>query len=177
VNILENRTISLRAPEPEDLDLLYIWENEPAVWQVSGTLTPFSRYVLKQYLENAGKDIFQAKQLRLIIQLKKNHRPVGAIDLFDFDAHHRRAGVGVLIADPSDRRQGYAGEALETLVSYCFSLLGLHQLYCNIAAGNRASIRLFEEAGFKKCGRKKEWIYDGHGFKDELLYQKLNTEP
>ena len=53
MKILENRSISLRAPEPEDLDLLYLWENEPSIWHVSGTLTPFSRYILKQYLDHA----------------------------------------------------------------------------------------------------------------------------
>ncbi len=174
MNILENNTISLRAPELEDLDLLYIWENEPSIWQVSGTLTPFSRYILKQYLENAGKDIFQAKQLRLMIQLKNNHRPIGAVDLFDFDVHHRRAGIGILIADPSDRRQGYARETLETIISYCFDVLHLHQVYCNIAAGNSASIKLFKEAGFEECGRKKEWLFNGSTYEDELLYQIVN---
>jgi diamine N-acetyltransferase len=173
VNILENKTISLRAPEPEDLDLLYIWENEPAIWKVSGTLTPFSRYVLKQYLENAGIDIFQAKQLRLIIQIKRNHRPVGAIDLFDFDPHNHRVGVGILIAESSDRRHGYAREALETLTRYCFDVLHLHQLYCNIAAGNQASVKLFSEAGFTECGRKRDWLYDGRNYEDELVYQKI----
>jgi diamine N-acetyltransferase len=171
VNILENRSISLRAPEPGDLDLLYIWENDTSVWRISGTLAPFSRSVLKMYLDNAGKDIFEMKQLRLIIQLKDKHRPVGAIDLFDFDPHHHRAGVGILVADPSDRRKGYAREALETLMDYCFAFLNLHQLYCNIAAGNSASIALFEAAGFVECGRKKEWIFTGDGYQDELLFQ------
>lgn len=175
MKILENRNISLRAPEPEDLDLLYLWENEPSVWQVSGTLTPFSRYILKQYLENAGKDIYEVKQLRLMIQLKSNHRPLGAVDLFDFDPHHRRAGLGILIAEASDRRQGYAREALETMLSYCFEVLHLHQLYCNIAAGNSASIKLFKEAGFQESGRKKEWLYDGSTFEDEFIFQKINS--
>ena len=155
MQILENRTISLRAPEPEDLDLLYMWENDTSIWQVSGTLAPFSRYVLKQYLEHAGKDIYEVKQLRMIIQLISNHRPVGAIDLFDFDPHHRRAGLGILIADPSDSRKGYAREALETMTDYCFDVLHLHQVYCNIAAGNKASIKLFKEAGFPESGRKR----------------------
>ncbi len=174
MNVLENNTISLRAPEPEDLDLLYIWENEPSIWQVSGTLTPFSRFILKQYLEHAGKDIYEAKQLRLMIQLKKNHRPLGAVDLFDFDPHHRRAGIGILIAEPSDRRQGYAKEALETIIAYCFEKLHLHQVFCNIAAKNSASIKLFKEAGFVECGRKKDWLFDGHSYQDELLFQKVS---
>ncbi len=173
MHILENRNISLRAPEPEDLDLLYIWENDPSIWQVSGTLVPFSRYVMKQYLEHAVQDIFQAKQLRLIIQLKSNHRPVGAIDLFDFDPHHHRAGVGILIAEASNRRKGYAREALETLLEYCFQVLHLHQLYCNIAAANSASMKLFKEAGFLESGRKKDWLFDGSGYEDELMFQKI----
>ena len=173
MNVLENKTISLRAPEPGDLDLLYLWENDTSIWRISGTLAPFSRSVLKMYLDHAGKDIYEVKQLRLIIQLQKNHRPVGAIDLFDFDPHHHRAGVGILVADPSDRRKGYAREALETLMEYGFGILNLHQLYCNIQAGNEASIALFQQAGFTEIGRKKEWICTGDGYEDELFFQKL----
>ena len=173
MKILENRSISLRAPEPEDLDLLYLWENESSIWQVSGTLSPFSRYILKQYLEHAGKDIYEVKQLRMMIQLRSNHRPVGAVDLFDFDPHHRRAGLGILIAEPSDRRQGYAREALETMMAYCFEVLHLHQVYCNIAAGNQASIKLFQKAGFVECGRKKDWLFTGAVYEDEVLLQRI----
>ena len=149
MTILENTTVSLRAPEPEDLDILYLWENNTDVWQISGTLVPFSRYILQQYLDHAHKDIFETKQLRLIIQLKENKRPVGAIDLFDFDPYHHRAGIGILIADHSDRRKGYAREALKTLMDYCSQVLHLHQIYCNIASGNTESMRLFESSGFR----------------------------
>ena len=69
--MLENKTISLRAPEPGDLDLLYLWENDTSIWRISGTLAPFSRSVLKMYLDHAGKDIYEVKQLRLIIQLQE----------------------------------------------------------------------------------------------------------
>lgn len=174
MNILENRTIALRAPEPEDLDIMYLWENNTSIWRISGTMVPFSKFVLKQYLENAGKDIFEMKQLRLIIMLRTDKRPVGAIDLFDFDPYHRRAGIGILIAELSDRRNGYAREALETLMDYCFTILHLHQLYCNIASGNTESIKLFTSAGFTAVGEKKDWLYDGQGFENEWLLQCMN---
>lgn len=29
MNLLQNKTVCLRAPEPEDLELLYSWENNP----------------------------------------------------------------------------------------------------------------------------------------------------
>jgi diamine N-acetyltransferase len=81
--------------------------------------------------------------------------------------------VGILIADPSDRRKGYAREALETLVNYCSDILNLHQLYCNIEADNEASIALFKGLGFVEAGRKTDWIFTGKGYNDELLYQKI----
>ena len=42
---LENDTIRLRALEPEDLDLLYAWENDTSLWEFGSTLVPYSRYV------------------------------------------------------------------------------------------------------------------------------------
>ncbi len=173
MNVLENKTIALRAPEPEDLDLLYLWENDTSIWPISGTLSPFSRYILKQYLENAAKDVFEMKQQRLIIMLKETKRPVGTIDLFDFDPHHKRAGIGILIADASERRKGYGREALETLMDYCFKVLHLHQLFCNIASGNSESMKLFTSAGFTTVGEKKEWIFNGTGYEGEWLLQYI----
>lgn len=161
--------------EPEDLEILYAWENDTSVWHLSGTLVPYSRYILKRYLQNAEKDIFEVKQLRLIIELKDKRRPIGAIDLFDFDPYHRRAGVGVLIAGKDDREKGYAKEALGTLKKYCFEVLGLHQLWCNISASNQASLTLFTAAGFELVGEKKEWLKRGSGFESELLLQCLKT--
>ncbi len=171
---MEGKLVRLRAPEPEDLDLLYRWENDPEVWPVSNTLTPFSRYVLRQYLENAHKDIFEQKQVRFMIDLREDpHRTVGTIDLFAFDPMHRRAGIGILIKELSDRGKGYAGEALDLLLSYCFTTLQLHQVYCNITVDNEASIRLFRSRGFVQTGRKKEWLLrDGHWI-DELFFQLL----
>ena len=52
---LEDEVIRLRALEPEDLELLYRWENDSALWEFSSTLAPFSRYLLKEYIENAAQ--------------------------------------------------------------------------------------------------------------------------
>jgi diamine N-acetyltransferase len=176
VEILENSNISLRALEPEDLEVLYRWENDPSIWHLSGTLVPYSRFLLKKYLENARKDIFESKQLRLIIEHNAEGRPVGAIDLFDFDPYHRRSGIGILVADSSDRGKGYAREALESLMQYSFRVLKLHQLWCNIACDNHKSIKLFKSAGFQVVGEKKEWLFNGHGYDSEWLLQCLNPE-
>ncbi|HCC29063.1 MAG TPA: GNAT family N-acetyltransferase, partial [Marinilabiliales bacterium] len=67
MDLLSDGRLLLRALEPEDLDFLYACENNTQIWQVSHTLVPYSRYVLKQYLANAHLDIYTAKQLRLLM--------------------------------------------------------------------------------------------------------------
>jgi diamine N-acetyltransferase len=171
-NQLKYKKIVLRPIEPEDIDLLYKWENDIAIWEVSNTRTPFSRHVLAQYLREAAKDIYETKQLRLIIE-NENGEPVGAVDLFDFEPYHLRAGVGILIHNKTDRNKGYATDALQALSNYAFEILGLKQLFANITSDNTGSISLFEKAGFVQVGVKKEWIKTVSGWKDEVLLQKF----
>ena len=175
---LDNNTIILRALEPGDVDLLYRWENNPEYWFVSNTRTPFSRDVIRQYVENSHKDIYELKQLRLMIQLKAppadRSLAVGAIDLFDFDPYHLRAGVGILIAEKEQRSRGLASDALQLLIDYAFSVLGLHQLYCNIASDNELSIKLFTKLGFEQTGEKTDWLRTDSGWINELIFQKIS---
>lgn len=171
--MIKGENIVLRALEPEDLELLYQWENNIDVWQISNTVTPFSKYILKQYLENQSDDIFTAKQLRLVIEV--DFKPIGTIDLFDYDPINHRAGVGVLIASQSDRNKGYATESLALLKEYAFNKLQLNQLYCNILEDNQNSIRLFENLGFEKVGLKKDWIKNGNRYLDEYLFQCIKA--
>jgi diamine N-acetyltransferase len=177
-NTLENNLIKLRAPEPSDVDLLYAWENNMEIWKVSNTITPFSKHILQKYIETAHLDIWETKQLRLIIEAKTQSSlmsvSVGLIDLFDFDPFHLRAGVGILIAVKEQRNKGYASEALKLLSRYAFETLQLHQLYCNIGESNTVSIQLFKNAGFEIVGIKRDWVKDVNGWSNELMLQLIN---
>ena len=102
---LHSETVILRALEPSDIDTMYQWENDTDNWFVSNTITPYSRFLLEQFTATAHKDIYENKQLRLII-CSPDNKAVGTIDLFDFDPLNQRAGVGILIADKSERRKG-----------------------------------------------------------------------
>ena len=165
--------INLRALEPEDLEFLFQIENNESFWEVSHTQTPFSKFLLKQYLENAHLDIYEAKQLRLIINEKATNKAIGMIDLFDFCPQHKRAGVGILI-HPNFQQNGFATEALDLLIKYCFTHLQLHQLYANITDDNTNSLRLFQKHNFKKIGVKKDWTYYNGTYKNEILFQLIN---
>lgn len=172
---LEFGKIRFRALEPDDIDLLYDWENNTEIWEVSNTYEPFSKYLLAKYIKDSARDIYESKQVRMIIETMEG-QPVGAIDLFDFDPFHLRAGVGILIHDKKDRKLGYATDALQLLCNYASSHLRLHQLFANITADNLASIQLFKNNGFELCGTKKDWRNTLDGWKTELMFQKILFE-
>jgi diamine N-acetyltransferase len=167
--------IYLRALEPEDLDFIYQIENDESIWEVSNTQTPYSKFLIRQYLENAHQDIYEAKQLRLAICIKESDTAIGLIDLFDFDARNKRAGIGIVIQNDKDRSKGFGKEALGLLIDYSFKQLQLHQLFANIGADNVPSINLFTTFGFEKIGVKKDWNYSNNAFQDELLFQLINS--
>ena len=172
---LKGNNIYLRALEPEDLEFVFKIENDESIWEVSNTQTPYSRYLIKQYLENAHQDIYVAKQLRLAICKNNVIKPIGLIDLFDFDPKNNRAGIGIVINESQNRNQGSGQEALSLLINYCFSKLNLHQLYANIGSNNEASSSLFTKFGFQKIGTKKDWNFHQGKYYDENLFQLINN--
>ncbi|WP_236943162.1 GNAT family N-acetyltransferase [Hymenobacter sp. PAMC 26628] len=149
--------VRLRALEPDDLEFLYALENDAAVWAVSDTLAPVSRYALREYLAHATADFHEARQLRLVVEPGAGGPAVGVVDLFGFEPLHQRAGVGIIILATA-RRRGYARHTLALLVAHARDVLRLHQLYCTVAAANRASLRLFQAAGFRRVGTRRAWL-------------------
>jgi diamine N-acetyltransferase len=168
---LETGNIKLRAPEPEDVELLYKWENDTSLWSVGNTLSPYSRYDLKQYINSSSKDIYETKQLRLMIDLKDCNQTVGTADLYDFEPHHSRAGVGIFVEE-AYRNRGFASEALSLLCIYSFDFLRIHQLYACISVNNSMSIKLFERCGFTLQGELKDWICTAKGYENVLILGK-----
>lgn len=171
---LNGKQVYLRALEPEDLEFIYAIENDEAIWNVSNTQTPYSKYLIRQYLENAHLDIYEAKQLRLAICKNETKETIGLIDLFEFDPKNNRAGIGIIIQEKENRSKGLGKESLQLLVDYAFRHLNLHQVFANIGSRNEISIQLFSTFGFEKIGIKKDWNIINSVYEDELLYQLIN---
>jgi diamine N-acetyltransferase len=170
VKLLENETVLLRALEPEDLDTLYRWENDTRLWRYGNTLAPYSRLSLKAYLSDARLDIFQSRQLRLMIVLKAENAAVGAVDLYDFDPMNDRAGIGILI-DEQYRRRGIATRALSLMKEYAFRFLRLKQIYAHVPERNEPSVKLFSNCGYEITGKLIAWIKNEVDFENVYLMQ------
>jgi len=173
MNPITNGEIKLRALEPDDVELLYYWENDSSAWRVSNVHEPISKYMLANYIKSSDRDIWESRELRLVIE-SVDCNPLGTVELFDFDPFHLRAGVGVIIFEQGDRQKGIASQALELIMNYAVNELGIYQLFANIAESNIASIELFKKTGFIQTGAKTNWLrLPGVGWENELMFQKV----
>lgn len=167
---LKDECIILRAPEPEDLELMYAMENDTALWSAGNATLPYSRYTLRAYLEQSRQDLMTERQARFVIELNSG-AAAGMIDLADYDPINSRAEVCVGLLGQY-RHRGIASRALGLLCQYAFCRLHLHQLYAYVPCWNSDSVKLFEKAGFAHCSVLKEWQRTTDGFTDVFLMQK-----
>lgn len=167
---MTQKSITLRAMEPEDLDELYEIENDRGLWDVGTTNVPYSRYALHQYIASTNNDIFADRQLRLIIQTEEG-RLAGIIDLYNYEPLHNRAEVGVVIK-AEYRNQGMAKAALDELHRYAADVLDIYQLYAVVAATNDHSLHLFKSQGYEATATLRHWLHEKGGYQDAVLLQK-----
>lgn len=169
---LKGEKVFLRAVEPEDATMILLWENNTENWHVSDTEVPFSLHQIKLHIEQAH-NFRSTGQFRFIICSTENNKPIGTIDLFDANFKHRRAGIGILIADNAERGLGKAKEATELLLNYAKKILDLHQVYCSVEVDNRASLSLFNALNFRKIGVMDSWNLKAGKRTDVVLFQYI----
>lgn len=168
---LKDTEISLRSPEPEDLELMYAMENDTTLWSIGNATLPYSRYTLKEYLEQSRQDLFTERQARFVITLA-NSEAAGMIDLADFDPLNSRAEVCIGLLG-KHRGKGIATRALTLLCEYTFKKLHLNQLYAFVPEWNDESLKLFEKNGFRKSALLQQWQRTERGYNNVFLVQKL----
>jgi len=173
--LLENENIRLRALEPEDLELLYKWENDSRWWDVGNTRQPYSRYALKQYILHSDKDIYETHQLRLMMVDVATGNVVGTVDLFDFDLHNSRIALGLFV-DEAYQGKGFAKASLHLVEEYVFNFLKINQLYCHIAESNTASRKMFEQEQYETNGVLKSWVKSANGFENIIVFQQFREK-
>lgn len=168
---LKNDRITLRSPEPEDLELMYAMENDTTLWSVGNATLPYSRYTLRAYLEQSRQDLFSEHQARFVIELAGGEA-AGMIDLAEYDPLNSRAEVCIGLLG-RHRDKGIATETMQLLCEYAFKKLHIHQLYAYVPQWNNESITLFEKNGFKKSALLRHWQRNENGYNDVFLMQKI----
>ena len=171
-DILTDGTYRLRAPEPEDLDVLFNMENDSSIWMVSGNAVPYSRYQIKKYIQQSQHDFYTDRQIRFMIEREADNVVMGTVDLTDIDPYNGRAEVGIALLSEY-RGQGIASAALKIVLGYAKRILRLRQLFCLVPADNETSVKLFASNGFGESGRLQQWLVHEESYSDVLILQKF----
>ena len=99
---------------------------------------------------------------------------VGHIGLFFSTGAGARASVGYWIA-PSQRRQGYATEALSILTTWALDRPELDRIELYVEPWNSGSWRAAESAGYEREGLLRAWERIDGTPRDMFMYSRLTA--
>lgn len=99
---------------------------------------------------------------------------VGHIGLFPLNTAGARASIGYWVL-PSQRRRGYAAEALAILTTWARDLDALDRLELYVEPWNIGSWRAAETAGYEREGLLRSWERVGGEACDMLMYARLTN--
>ena len=162
--------LTLRAPEPSDIDFIYRWENDPALWHNSLTPPLTSRQQIWEYVHSFTGDIARDGSLRLMIQPAGSTEPAGTIDICDFNRRGNAAFVSIYV-DASLRGRHIGTEALAQALTLAREALGIGTLAALIRTDNPASAAIFAANGFTRTGALPDWL--GRGQDLEIFCRRL----
>lgn len=166
--MFSNDLVTLRVPSSDDVDRLYIWEND----SLEATSAPVSRQMVWEFVNGYTADIFAQKQLRMMIVDRSDGATVGHVDLYDFDPRASRAAVGIYVVEER-RCRGLARASLSLISDYARRVVNIHQLWALVAVDNKPSRALFSGAGFRPSGRLRSWLRSGSVYTDAIIFQLL----
>lgn len=142
--MLKGKNISLRNLKESDIDFLQKIENNPTLWEFGSEQKIYTKQELLSYIKNSNTPLKTAKQYRFVVDY--NNTPIGFVDLFNYKK--KSASVGIIINE-KNQNKGFAKESLKLLSDYCFNVLGLNQLSCNVGKDNVISNKLFLSSSYK----------------------------
>jgi RimJ/RimL family protein N-acetyltransferase len=166
LGLLEGKTVNLRVTDKEDLPLFAEWRNMTDFWGGFESILQMSGADLEKMLANLS-----AEWKWFIVETKDgskvgfiNHRPAGKA---------QELGYGIL---PGERRKGYGAEATVIMVDYLFLTFDIVRIQAHTSAGNKASQRVLEKAGFKREGTIRKAAFVRGEWTDSYLYGILREE-
>ena len=130
------------------------WLNDKEVYKYLETRGNYTVEKLKQFLiDQENKDI-----LFWAILKKDSNIHIGNIKIDPIDTKTNSGEYGVLMGDKNEWGKGFAKEASETIIKYCFNDLKLSKITLGVVEDNINAVKLYEKLGFttydkiKNCG-------------------------
>jgi RimJ/RimL family protein N-acetyltransferase len=113
---------------------------------------------------------------RMVFAIATSEEAIGSIGLMrGEDVHRFTAELGYWLAEPFWGR-GIATQAVEAVTEFAVGELRLYRVYAEPYAGNAASIRVLEKAGFVREGVLRAGAFKDGTILDQMLYSYISPK-
>jgi [ribosomal protein S5]-alanine N-acetyltransferase len=109
------------------------------------------------------------------ITLRENGQVIGNCGTASWDRSNRHIDIGYHIA-PALWGQGYATEAADSMIRWCFDCLDVHRIQADCTDGNIGSERVLLKCGFKVEGLWRESCWEHERFVDIKQFGLLRRD-
>lgn len=135
-------------------------------------------YTLEK-LENYIQYVNEKEIFFWAIILKKSNKHIGNIKIDPINQKHKLGEYGILMGDRNSWGKGYAKEASQKVIEYCFKNMNLRKITLGVIQNNTSAFNLYQSLGFQIEGvYKMHGIYDGK-YCDAIrmaLFDKKNVD-
>jgi RimJ/RimL family protein N-acetyltransferase len=152
VNVVGDRL----ALGPLRRDLIPVYQRWTNDFAVTRTLRSSQPTPSEQVTATCDQLRSDERSATFTIYTRDDWRPIGNTALVEIDWRARTAEFVLFIGEPDCRGKGYGTEATRLMLDYAFTALGLHSLMLKVYAFNLAGRRVYEKAGFRTIGRRRE---------------------
>lgn len=159
-SLLETPTIETSRLLLKPMDTKFItesylhWMNDMEVCKFLETSIPYSEVDLQDFVNQ----MIAKKVLFWVITLKHDGSHIGNIKIDPINKKHLIGEYGILMGDRNNWGKGFAREASQSVISYCFDTLNLRKITLGVIKDNIAAVKLYESLGFEVEG-----VYRMHG--------------
>jgi len=137
---------------------------------------PFSPHEKERFLQwlqiSTLPYLDSGETLTFSIIMSDSGKAIGYVSLKVASGAKSSAEIGIGIMEKGYRGQGYGTEALNLVVQYAFSKLGLALLGLTVFPSNKRAIRAYEKVGFQRRKLlKKSWLLPSGEYVDMWLME------
>ncbi len=169
--VIKGKLVRLRPPSAEDAPAMMSWFEDMEVTHFLPRRNPLNLAAQTEWLDKVARDPDS-----VLWTIEHEGRAVGTTGIHEINWKYGRGTTGTLIGDKKVWGKGLARELMQLRARYAFSELPLRKLEAAYFEGNEASGRAQAAAGYKIVGRRREYVFAGGRWLDEILTEVLRSD-
>jgi RimJ/RimL family protein N-acetyltransferase len=175
MNVIITNRLQLRPFQTSDIPHIVQLLSTPDIAKTTLNIPyPYREEDARAWIELQEKHRATGAGYTFAITRRDDAQLLGAIDIRP-QSCHRKAEIGYWIGVPY-WGQGYATEAVQTIIRYGFEMLDLNRIYALHFTDNPASGRVMQKAGMTFEGILREDVLKGDTFRDHAIYAMLRKD-